>query len=170
MQTETLMNKTDSNHSKEISSEITIKAIEDVVQEKIVMIEIRTDTDKTLDHKTVTTNKTTADNTLLILDLRTITSEIAHKALRIDIVAIIADPTIVDHRTIRTIPGNDNMIETIPEQGIVSQAVQDRIIGEVIVLIRILEITVETVIQTEFNSEKIKLMDSLWTINKMKLI
>ena len=73
MQTETLKNKTDSNHSKGISSEITIKAIEDVVQEKIVMIEIRTDTDKTLDHETVTTTKTTADNTLLILDLRTIT-------------------------------------------------------------------------------------------------
>ena len=31
MQTETLKNKTDSNHSNEISSEITIKAIEDVV-------------------------------------------------------------------------------------------------------------------------------------------
>ena len=170
MQTETLKNKTDSNHSKEISSEITIKAIEDVVQEKIVMIEIRTDTDKTLDHVTVTTTKTTADNTLLILDLRTITSGIAHKALRIEIDAIIADPTIVDPRTIGTIPGNDNMIETIPEQGIVSQAVQDRIIEEVTVLIRILEITVETVTQTEFNSEKIKLMDSLWTINKMKLI
>ena len=170
MQTETLKNKTDSNHSKEISSEITIKAIEDVVQEKIVMIEIRTDTDKTLDHVTVTTTKSTADNTLLILDLRTITLEIAHKALRIEIDAIIADPTIVDPRTIGIIPGNDNMIETIPEQGIVSQAVQDRIIEEVTVLIRILEITVETVTQTEFNSEKIKLMDSLWTINKMKLI
>ena len=37
------MKKTDSNHSKEISSEIIIKSIEDVVQEKIVMIEIRTD-------------------------------------------------------------------------------------------------------------------------------
>ena len=134
------------------------------------MIEIRTDTDKTLDHVTVTTTKTTADNTLPILDLRTITSEIAHKALRIEIDAIIADPTIVDPRTIGTIPGNDNMIETIPEQGIVSQAVQDRIIEEVTVLIRILEITVETVTQTEFNSEKIKLVDSLWTINKMKLI
>ena len=155
---------------QEISSEITIKAIEDVVQEKIVMIEIRTATDRTLDHVTVTTTKITADNTLLILDLRTITSEIAHKALRIEIDAIIADPTIVDPRTIGTIPGNDNMIETIPEQGIVSQAVQDRIIEEVTVLIRILEITVETVTQTEFNSEKIKLMDSLWTINKMKLI
>ena len=170
MQTETLKNKTDSNHSKEISLEITIKAIEDVVKEKIVMIEIRTDTDKTLDHITVTTTKTTADNTLLILDLRTITSEVAHKALRIEIDAIIADPTIVDPRIIGTIPGNDNMIETIPEQGIVSQAVQDRTIEEVTVLIRILEITVETVTQTEFNSEKIKLMDSLWTINKMKLI
>ena len=62
------------------------------------------------------------------------------------------------------------MIETIPEQGIVSQAVQDRIIEEVTVLIRILEIKVETITQTEFNSEKIKLMDSLWTTNKMKLI
>ena len=62
------------------------------------------------------------------------------------------------------------MIETIPEQGIVSQTVRDRIIEEVTVLIRILEITVETVTQTEFNSEKIKLMDSLWAINKMKLI
>ena len=130
MQTETLKIKTDSNHSKEISSEITIKAIEDVVQEKIVMIEIRTDTDKTLDHVPVTTTKTTADNTLLILDLRTITSESAHKALRIEIDAIIADPTIVDPRTIGTIPGNDNMIETIPEQGIVSQA-DYRIIEEV---------------------------------------
>ena len=170
MQTETLKNKTDCNYSKEISSEITIKAIEDVVQEKIVMIEIRTDTDKTLDPVTVTTTKTTADNTLLILDLRTITSEIAHKALRIEINAIIADPTIVDPRTIRTIPGTDNMIETIPEQVIVSQAVQDRIIEEVTVVIKILEITVETVTQTELNSEKIKLMDFLWTINKMKLI
>ena len=145
MQTETLKNKTDCNHSKEISSEITIKAIEDVVQEKIVMIEIRTDTKKTLDPVTVTTTKTTADNTLLILDLRTITSEIAHKALRIEINAIIADPTIVDPRTIRTVPGTDNMIKTIPEQVIVSQAVQDRIIEEVTVLIKILEITVETV-------------------------
>ena len=90
--------------------------------------------------------------------------------MRIEIDAIIADLTIVDPRTIGTIPGNDNMIEKIPEQGIVSQAVQDRIIEEVTVLIRILEITVETVIQTEFNSEKIKLIDSLWTINKMKLI
>ena len=170
MQAETLKNKIDSNNSKRISSEITIKAIEDVLQEKIVIIEIRTDTDKTLEHETVTTTKTTADNTLFILDLRTITSEIAHKALRIEIDAIIADPATVDPRTIGTIPGNDNMIETIPEQGIVSQAVQDRIIEEVTVLIRILEITVETVIQTEFNSEKIKLMDSLWTINKMKLI
>ena len=161
MQIGTLKNKTDSNHSKEISSEITIKAIEDVVREKIVMIEIRTDTGKTLDHETVTTTKTTADNTLLILDLRTITSEIAHKALRIEIHAIIADPAIVDPRTIGTIPGNDNIIETIPEQGIVSQAVQDRIIEEVTVLIRILEITIETVIQTEFNSEKLKLLDSL---------
>ena len=90
--------------------------------------------------------------------------------MRIEIDAIIADPAIVDPRTIGTIQGNNNMIEMIPEQGIVSQAVPDRIIEEVTVLIRILEITVETVIQTEFNSEKIKLMDSLWTINKMKLI
>ena len=89
--------------------------------------------------------------------------------MRIEIDAIIADPAIVEPRTIGTTPGNDNMIETIPEQGIVSQAVQERIIEEVAFLIRILEITVETVIKTEFSSEKIKLMDSLWTINKMKL-
>ena len=157
----TLKNKTDNNHSKEISSEITIKATEDVVHEKIVMIGIRTDTDKTTDQGTVTTTKTTADNTLLILDPRTITSEIAHKALRIEIDAIIADPTIVDARTIGSIQGNDNMIETIPEQGIVSRTVQDRIIEEVAVLIRILEITVENVAQLEFNSGRIKLMDSL---------
>ena len=154
MQTETLKNKTESNHSKEISSEITITAIEDVVQEKIVIIEIRTDTDKTLNQETVTTNKITADNILLILDLRTITLEIAHKALRFELEAIVADPTIVDPRNIGTIQGNDNMIETIPEQSIVSQTVPDRIREEVTVLIRIPEITVETVIQTEFNSEK----------------
>ena len=110
------------------------------------------------------------DNTLLILDLRTITSEIAHKALRIEMGALVSDPTTVDPRTIGTIHGNDNIIETIAEQGIVSQTVRHRIIEEVTVLIRILEITVETIFQTEFNSEKIKLMDSLWTINKMKLI
>ena len=91
MQTD-FKNKTDNNHSKEISSEITNKATEDVVHEKIVMIGIRTDTDKTTDQETVTTTKTTADNTLLILDPRTITSEIAHTALRIEIDAIIADP------------------------------------------------------------------------------
>ena len=170
MQTKILMNKTDNNHSKEISSEITIKAIEDVVQEKIVMIGIRTDTDKTTDQETVTTTKTTADNDLLILELRTITSEIAHKALRIEIAAIVADPTIADPKTIETIQGNNKMIETIPGQGIVSQTVQDKIIEEVTVLIRILEKTVENVTQTEFNSERIKLMDSLWTINWMKLI
>ena len=157
MQTKTLKNKTDSNHSKEICSEITIKTVEDVVQEKIAMIGIRTDTGRTIDQETVTTTKTTADNTLLILDPRTITSEIAHKALRIEIDAMIADPTIVDPRTIGTIQGNDNMIETIPEQGIVSRTVQDRIIEEVTVLIRILEITVENVTQTEFNSGRIKL-------------
>ena len=66
MQKETLKNKTDSNHSKEIGSEIIIIAREDVVQEKIVMIEIRTDTDKTTDQETVATTKTTADNTLFI--------------------------------------------------------------------------------------------------------
>ena len=172
MQTKTLKNKTDSNHSKEISAEITIKAIEDVVQEKIVMIGIRTDTDKTTDQETVTvtTTKTTAYNTLFILELRTITSEIAHKALRIEIAAIVADPKIADPRTIETIHGNNNMIETILGQGIVSHTVQDRIIEEVTVPIRRLEITVENVTQTEFNSERIKLMGSLWTINKMKLI
>ena len=170
MQTKILKNKTDSNHSKEISSEITIKAIEDVVQEKIVMIEIRTDTDRTIDQEKVTTTKKTADNTLLILDLRTINSEIAHKALRLEIDAIVAGPTIVDPRAIGAIQGNDNMIETIPEQGIASQLVQDRIIEEVTVLIRILEITIENVIQTEFISERINLMDSLWTTNKMKII
>ena len=46
------------------------------------------------------------------------------------------------------------MIETIPEQSNVSKTVPDRIREEVTVLIRIPEITVETVIQTEFNSEK----------------
>ena len=61
------------------------------------------------------------------------------------------------------------MIETIPEQGIMSETVQDRIIEEVTVLIRVLDIIVEKVTQTEFNSERVKLMDSLWTINKMKL-
>ena len=147
MQTRTLKNKKDSNHSKQISSEITKKALEDVVQEKIVMIEIRTDTDRTIDQETVTTTKTTADNTLLILDLRIITSEIAHKVLRIEIDATVADPTIVDPRTIGTIQGNYNMIETIPGQGIVSQTVQDRIKEEVTVLIRILEITVQSSIQ-----------------------
>ena len=170
MQTKILKNKTDSNHSKEISSETTIKAIEDVFQEKIVMIRMRTDTGRTIDQETVTTTKTTADNTLLILDPRIITSEIAHKALRIEINAIIADPKIVDPRTIGTIQGNDNMVKTIPEQVIVSQTVQDRIIEDVTVLIRILEITVENVTQTEFNLERIKLIDSLWKINKMKLI
>ena len=64
------------------------------------MIGIRTDTGRTIDQETVTTNKTTADNTLLILDPRTIASEIDHKALRIEIDAIIADPTIVEPRTI----------------------------------------------------------------------
>ena len=113
MQTETLKNKTDSNHSKEVSSEITITAIEDVVQEKIVMIEIRTDTDKTTDQEKVTTTKTTTDNTLLILDLRTITSEIAHKVLRIEICAMITDPAIVETRTIGTIQVNNNLIGTI---------------------------------------------------------
>ena len=92
MQTETLKNKTESNHSNEISSEITFTAIEDVVQEKIVMIEIRTDTDKTLNQEKITTNKITADNILLFLDLRTITLEIAHKALRLELDAIVADP------------------------------------------------------------------------------
>ena len=82
--------------------------------------------------------------------------------MRIEIDAIVSDPTIVDPRTIGTIQGNDNMIETIPEQVIVSQTVQDRIIEEVTVLIRILEIT-------EFYSKRLKLLDSLWTINKMKL-
>ena len=104
----------------------------------------------------------------LILDLRKITSEIAHKALRIEMGAIVADPTIVDTRTTGTIQGNDNKIEKILEQVIVSQTVPDMIIEEVTVLIRILEITAESVIQTEFNSEKIRLMDSLWTINKFK--
>ena len=79
------------------------------------MIGIRKDTDRTIDQETVTTTKTTADTTILILYLRTITSEIAHKALRIEIDAIIADPTIVNPRTIGTIQWNDNMIETIPE-------------------------------------------------------
>ena len=154
MQTETLMSKTDSNHSNEISSEITIKSIEDVVQEKRVMIEFRTDTEKTVDQETVTTTKTTTEKTLLTLDRRTITSEIAHKALRIEMGNIVADPTVVDSRTIGTIQGNDNMIEATPVQDIVSQSVQGRIIEEVIDLIRILRITVETVIQPEFNSEK----------------
>ena len=76
--------------------------------------------------------------------------------MRIEIGAIVADPTIVDPRTIGTIQGNDNMIGTIPEQGIVSQTVQDRVIEEVTVLNRILEITVENVIQTEFNSDQIQ--------------
>ena len=103
------------------------------------MIEMRTDTDKTLNHEIVTTIKITADNILLILDLKTITSEIAHKALRLEIDAIVADPLIVDPRTIGIIQGNDNMIETMPKQGIVSQTVRDRIIeGEVTVLIKIL--------------------------------
>ena len=62
------------------------------------------------------------------------------------------------------------MIETIPEQGIVSQTVHDRIIEEVTVPTGILEATVENVNQTEFNSEIIKLTDFLWTINKIKLI
>ena len=100
MQTETLKDKPDNNHRKQISSEITIKAIEDVVKEKIVTIEIKTSSDKNTDQKPVITTKTTADNTLLILDLRTLTSEIAHKASRIEIGAIIADSTIVDPRTI----------------------------------------------------------------------
>ena len=39
------------------------------------MIGIRTDTGRTIDQETVTTNKTTADNTLLILDPRTIASQ-----------------------------------------------------------------------------------------------
>ena len=125
------------------------------------MIGIRTDTGRTIDQETVTTTKTTADNTLLILDPRTITSEIAQKALRIEIDAIKADPTIVDPRTVGTTQGNDKMIETIPEQGIVSRTVRDRIIEEVTVLIRTLEITVENVTQTEFHSERIKLTDSL---------
>ena len=90
--------------------------------------------------------------------------------MRIEIDAIIADPTILGPRTIGTIRGNNNMIETIPEQGIVSRTDQDRFIEEITVLIRILDVTVENVTQTEFNTEKIKLMDYLWTINKMKLI
>ena len=49
MQTETLKSKTDSNHIKQINLEKTINAIEEVAQEKIVMIEIRTDTDKTIE-------------------------------------------------------------------------------------------------------------------------
>ena len=142
MQTETLKSKIDSNQSKELSPEITIKAIEDVVQEKIVVIEMRKDTDKTTDKETVTTTKTTEDNTLLILDLRTIPSEVAHKAFRIEIGAIVADPTIVGPRTIGTFQGNNKKIETFTEQGIVSQTVQDRFIEEVIVLITIQEITV----------------------------
>ena len=101
------------------------------------MIEIRIDTGRTIDQETVTTTKTTAENTLLILDPRTKTSEIAQKALRIEIDAIIVDPTIVDPRTTGNIQGNANMIETIPEEGIVSRTVQDRIIEEVTVLIRI---------------------------------
>ena len=123
----------------------------DVVQENIVTMEIKADAEKNTDQETVITTKTTADNTLLFLDLRTITSEIAHKALRIEIGPIVADPTIVDARTIGTIQGNYNMIETFPEQGIVSQTIKDMIIEEVTVLIKIPEITVETAIQTEFN-------------------
>ena len=80
------------------------------------MIRMRTDTSRTIDQETVTTTKTTADNTLIILDPRTITSEIAHKALRIEINAIIADPTIVGPRTIGTIQGNNKMIETVPNK------------------------------------------------------
>ena len=132
------------------------------------MIAIRTDTNKTTDRETVTTTTTTVDNTLLIL--RTITSEISYKYLRLDIGAIAADPTIVDPRTLGTIPGNDYNIDTIPERAIVSETVQDSIIKEVTVQNGILEITVENVIQTEFNSEIIKLTDSFWTTNKMKLI
>ena len=130
MQTDTLKNKTDSNHSKEIRSQMTTKAVEDVVQENLVMIEIIRDTDKTIDQETVTLTKKTADITLLILDLRTITSEIAHKALRTDIDAIVADPTILDPRTKRTIQWTDNIIGMIPKQDIVSQTVQDRVIEE----------------------------------------
>ena len=78
MQIETLKSKIDRNHSKQINSEKTINAIEDVVQEKIVMIGIRTDTGRTINQETVTTTKTTADNTLHILDPRIITSEMAH--------------------------------------------------------------------------------------------
>ena len=131
------------------------------------MIEIRIDTEKTIDRETLITAKATADNTLLILDLRKITSEIDHKALRTEIGAIAADPTIVDPRTLRTVQGYDHMIETITEQqDIMSQTVQDRIIEEVSVLIRFLEITVENVIQTKFNSEITNSTDYSWTIKK----
>ena len=109
---------------------MTTKAIEDVVQKNIVMIEIRTDTDKTIDQETVTLTKKTADITLLILDLSTITSEIAHKALSIEIGAIVTDPTILDPRTERTNQLTDNIIGMFPKQHFVSQTVQDRVIEE----------------------------------------
>ena len=131
---------------------------------------IKTDIDRTTDQETVTTAKTTTDNTLFILDLRKIISEIAHKALRIKIGARVLDPVTVDPRTTENIQGNDNMIKTISKQVIVSRTVYDRIMGEVTVLTEILEITAENVIQTEINSEILKLTDFLWTINKKKLI
>ena len=90
--------------------------------------------------------------------------------MRIKIGARVLDPVTVDPRTTENIQGNDNMIETISKQVIVSRTVYDWIMGEVTVLTEILEITAENVIQTEINSEILKLTDFLWTINKKKLI
>ena len=58
----------------------------------------------------------------------------------------------------------------IPKQNIVSQTVRDKIIEEVTVLMLNPEITVVNVIQTEFNSQEKKTMDTLWKIKKMKAI
>ena len=100
MHTETLLNKTHSNYSKEIILEIAIKAIKHLVQEKLVIIGIRTNTDKTIDRGIVTTTRTTVDNTLLALDLRTINRSQSHKDMSIEVGSIAEDPANLDPRTI----------------------------------------------------------------------
>ena len=101
------------------------------------------------------------DNALLILDLRTTTLEIAHKALKIEIDGIAADPTLLDSTIAGTIQRNYHRAEMILADGIVNQVIWDKIIEEVTILVIILDITVGNVSQTVFSSDTIKITNSL---------
>ena len=118
MQMNTSKNKTEINHSNEISIEITVKAIEDVLKDSYDRNQNRYRPDYR--PRPITTTQTIADKTLFVLDLRTKTSEIAQIALGIEINAIATDPTIVTPRTVGNIQGNDHMIGMTPKQDIVS--------------------------------------------------